>query len=523
MGAKIIKLVREKKIESALAVLLLIQLCLIAYSNLTMIAQNLDCDNAKLLKHIITMWEQKTVAIPGWAYLTTLEWDCTTMFALPIYGLTKDIYLSCALSNILFVGLLVAVLFFLFDGKEKLYPILCANLIFLPYGIGMLDYYNMLFFAGAQYIVKVMIPLILIGLILAAEEKDKGAKNKRWLFFSALYLIFLLVSSMSSSVYVMVCGIIPVGAIYLFWKLLRWERIPKRILILGVSTCLFVIFGIKVNTMLMDGTRAESMILINVYEALSNVSSCFFGMFELMGGSTKDPAVLVFSFQGIGIVVKICVVMLLLFCGIAAFRKCLKNQGDLRMYLLLSAFLWNYFILNVVKVRAGSSTYEYRYHLIGMLPLICVTVIIVVQSLRKNSIQLQRILFVGGFAMLILLNGLSFRELFKRGEQNAALKEFCQYFKDSDVDAIYMYYGSNDSDICRLLDGDHLYLHLGNDGLIFAFDYYSKYQNVPMSTDNIVVAVDDSVNDMGDSFSIQEITLVKFDSVGGRSLYQVQK
>ena len=43
--------------EFALAIFLLIQLCLIAYSNLTMISQKLDCDNAKLLKHIITMWE----------------------------------------------------------------------------------------------------------------------------------------------------------------------------------------------------------------------------------------------------------------------------------------------------------------------------------------------------------------------------------------------------------------------------------------------------------------------------------
>lgn len=522
MCGKIIKLVREKTMEFALAVLLLTQLCLIAYSNLTMIDRNLDCDSAKLLKHIITMWEQGTVAIPGWAYLTTLEWDCTTLFALPLYGLTKNIYLSCALSNILFMGLLVAVLFFLFDGKDKIHPILCANLIFLPYAVGMLDYYNMLFFAGAQYIVKIMIPLVLIGIILAAERKVKGEKSRKWLFFSALYLVLLAVSSMSSSVYVMACGIVPVGAGYLLWKLFRWERVPKRIWVLGGGTCLIVMLGMKVNTMLMGTTRAGSMVLITVYESLANVSSCFFGMFELMGGSTTDPAVRVLSIQGIGIFVKICVVLTLLLGGIAAFKKCLKKQGDLRLYLLLAVFLWNYFVLNVANVRAGSFTYEYRYHLIGMLPLICVAVIVAVQSLRKYSIQLQRILFAGGFAMLILLNGLSFRELFIRGEQNAALKEFCQYFEDTDIDVIYMYYGSNDSDICRLLDGNHLYLSLGNDGFTFAFDYYRRYQDVPMTTENIVVAVDDMIYAMGDSFLIQDVTFVKFDSVGGRSLYQVQ-
>ena len=81
-----------------------------------------------------------------------------------------------------------------------------------------------------------------------------------------------------------------------------------------------------------------------------------------------------------------------------------------------------------------------------------------------------------------------------------------------------MYYVSNESEICRLLDGDHLYLTMGDAGRTWVYDYYSRYVDAPMSTGNIVVAVDDSQNDMGDSFSIQEVTLVKFDCVGGRSL-----
>lgn len=512
------KKVKEKPMETALALLLAVQVFLIAFSNLTLMEQNLDCDSAKLLKHIITMWEEKTLAIPQWSHVNTLEWDCTTLFALPLYGLTKNIYLSCTLSNVIFILILIRVIFLLFDGSDLLYPIMCANLICIPYRVGMLDYYNMLFFSGAQYIVKVLIPILLIGILLLTEQKGTLAKNKRFWSFTVLYLILLAVSSSSSGVYVAACGVAPVLVIYLAHKFLIWERIPNLVFVLIGFSILCVLGGMIVNGMIAGGTKAESMVFCSVYAMLDNVSSCFFGLFELIGGNTTDFNTAIFSVDGIIMLAKCCLMIAFLMCGAYAFVKCMKKRGDLRLTLLLSVFVWNYFILNVSGTRYGSTTYEYRYHLIGILPLMCVTVVIAVQWFRSLSNMQQKWLFLCGFTVFFVFQGLVFREVFIREEQNSSLKELVAYVGDTDLETIYMYYRSSDSEICRLLDEDRLYLEVNDEGLTQAYDYYNKYKDAPVRTENAIVVVDAGA-DKGDSFELGEHLMIRFDSVDNWILY----
>lgn len=152
--------------------------------------QNLDCDNGKLFTHIMHMWTEKTFVLKDWYYSTTLEWDCSALFAVFFYGLTGNIYVACSLSNTILLLIFLAAVFYLFRGKNILYPLLCANLLCIPYRIGMLDYFNMLFFAGTQYIVKITIPLLLIGILLSLEQEDKRRQSCRW----HLYCLILFLS-----------------------------------------------------------------------------------------------------------------------------------------------------------------------------------------------------------------------------------------------------------------------------------------------------------------------------------------
>ena len=510
------KKVKEKPMEACLALLLVLQVFLIGISNLTLIQQNLDYDNAKLLKHIIAMWEEGTLAIPQWSYSTTLEWDCTTLFALPLYGLTKNIYLSCALSNIIFTLILIRVIFLLFEGSDPLYPLLCANLICIPYRVGMVDYYNMMFFAGAQYIVKILIPILFIGILLLTEHKKPLAKNRRFWSFTVLYLVLLAVSSSSSGVYVTVCGLAPVLVVYLAHKFLKWERVPALVFILIGLSVLCVFGGRIVNETIMGGTLAESMVFCSVYSMLANVSYCFFGLFELMGGLTTETDFVIFSLDGIIMLSKCCLMVAFLVCGVIAFVKCVKKQGDLRLILLLSIFIWNYFILNV-----SNTIYVDRYHLVGVIPLMCVAVVVVLKWFRGLRKVQQKWLFLCGFSVFFVFNGLVFLDLFTRGEQNGSLKELVAYLDETDLDVntVYMYYGVSDSEICRMLDEDRLYLHVGDDGSTWAYDYYSKYEGAQLWTENAIVVVLDAENNMGDSFKIGGHSLTRFDTVEGRSLY----
>ena len=515
----LVKKVKEKPMETALAILLVIQVFLIALSNFTLIDQNLDHDSAKLLRHIITMWKEKTIAIPQWSYVSTLELDCTAFFALPLYGLTKNIYFSCALSNTILTLILIRVIFLLFEGSELLYPLMCANLICIPYRVGALDYYNMLFFSGSQYIVKVLIPLLLVGILLLSERKKNLAKDGRFWRFAVLFLILLAVSSSSSGVYVTACGVAPVLVIYILYKFLNWKRVPASVLVLIGLSILCILGGMRLNKMIMGETQVESMMFCSIHMMLYNTTSCFFGLFELIGGTTTAFDFVIFSVDGIIMLGKCCLMIAFLICGACAFVKCVKKKGDLRLMLLLSIFIWNYFILNVTYTRYGATTFEYRYHLIGMLPLMCVTVVIAIQWFRSLSDIQQKWLFWCGFTAFFVFQSLEYREIFIRGEQNSSIKELAAYVGNTELETVYVYYPSPAPDICRLLDVDRIYLEVNDEGITpRVLDYYSKYINAPVSTENAIVAVDAAIG-KGESFELGNHLMVLFDSIDNWDFY----
>lgn len=514
-------------VKVALTVILTVQFCLIAYSNLTMIGKNLDCDTGKLFNHIAEMWRQKAVLLPNWDYLTTLEWDCGSLLALPIYMVTGDIILSFGISNILFLCGFLYVIFYLFKGEDSLYPLLCANLLIIPYRVGMLDYYNMLFFGGSQYIIKSLLPLILIGLMIRMHTLDGKQKMQvtDWIV-SSVFLGMVLLTSVSSGPYVMLCGLIPVFAVYIGYKFWRWERVPWHILVFMAITVILALIGWRANDVIMGGARGNSMSFCSIYELLANVTSCFFGMFELFGGATQITGLPILSVAGIQILAKCSLVLVMLISAVATLVKWRDSfskkteKEQLRPFLLVSVFLWNLFILLVTNTRGGSSTYEYRYHLIGMLPLMCAMTIFVIRSIRKFPRKQQQVcLYCGGLLAVSFLCLVSYKDLYSREEQNGPLKEFCEYVKDFDVDYIYLLEGSNDVDMCRVIDETSTYICLLDTGQTWAYDYYKQYVDGPVQTENVIVAVNVEKYQFGNTFEYAGHKLQKFDSVAKWDLY----
>ena len=503
-----------------LTVLLVIHVVLIVYCNFTLMDQNLDCDNGKLFTHIMHMWTEKTFLLKDWYYSTTLEWDCSALFAVFFYGLTGNIYVACSLSNAILLLIFLAAVFYLFRGKNILYPLLCANLLCIPYRIGMLDYFNMLFFAGTQYIVKITIPLLLIGILLSLEQEDKSKRDKAVDgIYIALYFFYLFVSSSSSGIYVTACGLMPVVLAYVARKFFRWEKASVKSCLILVLTFVCALIGMMINRKIMGGTRSDSMVLASIWQMHNNVVGCFNGIFELMGALLKEEGILVFSLHGISVLLKVCLTIAAIGCGILSIVFLVKKD-DLRRLLLVSVPVWNYFILNVAYVRAGSETYEYRYHLIGMIPLMCVMVYTVLEFFFRCRKEQQWVLYALGVCVVLAVSGSSFKEMLTRGEQNADLKELCAYFENTDVEVVYLFDASNDSDMAKVIDQSRPYICCFEDGRTYAYDYYLSYKDAPMRMDgDVIVAVAEDTYDFGDSFEIAGHRLVKYDSVGYRSLY----
>lgn len=514
---------RKEPVKAALMLLLIIQICLIAHSNITLIGQNLDCDTGKLFNHIAEVGKQKTLFLPDWDYLTTLEWDCSSLLALPFYMVTQNIILSFGLSNIFFVCGFLGLIFFLFRGEDMLYPLFCANLLIIPFRVGMLDYYNMLFFGGGQYIIKTAIPILLAGLILSLE-KIGGQPERKQLpvlvkSLMAVYLGLFFLSSISSGIYVAICGVFPLFAVYIGYKFFRWERISRSIIFLILSSAVLMVAGWRINMALMGGARGNAMTFCSVYQLLASVSSGFFAMFELYGATTESYGLQVLSGQGIALLAKCFLVIGMLVSGVSGIAQCIKKKGNLRFFLLISVFLWNTLVLIISFPRGGSSTYEYRYHLIGMIPLMCAACAFLLEVIQKLRKEQQICLYTAGLLAVLFLCGVSYKELYSRGEQNADLKEFCGYVRNLDAEHVYLFNGSNDADICRVIDEDTSYICLLDNGITWAYDYYKQYVDAPMQTYDVIVAVNEEEYQFGDNFEIAGHLLQKFDSVANRSLY----
>ena len=311
--------VKEHFFELVLFSLLGIQFLMVIYINLVKGPVSIDCDSAKVFVHAVEMWRNKKIVIPDWKYITTMELDCSLLLAVPLFGLTKNIYLAFGLSNIIFLMLFIWLIFQLFKGKTLLCPLLGANFICIPYNIGQLDYFNMMFFNASQYIIKVILPILLIAILI-----HKGQKA-----LYIIYGIFLIICSFSSALYVFACGLFPVFAGYFIWLIINEKGREDFISFFNVG-CLTVVgtvFGLVLNRIYGIGTHGMDMRLCMIHELPQNLSSCFFGIFELFG-ATAYTEIKVLSYNGIVLLCHIMFVLLILGGGVLLSCEFITAEVD---------------------------------------------------------------------------------------------------------------------------------------------------------------------------------------------------
>ena len=192
--------------ELALFVLLLAEFCFVAYANFRLIERTLDCDSAMLMTHAAEMWHTKHVFIPSWVMETMLEIDTALLPAVPLYALFGNIYTAFGLANIL---VLLAYWFFFCSllkrmGQSRTARLASCVLVTIPWSFGQLLYFNMMFFSGGYYGIKVLLPLMLIWL-LTTKKEDRGA-----LFYVifALTTFFSFAFSISTGPYSLICVVV---------------------------------------------------------------------------------------------------------------------------------------------------------------------------------------------------------------------------------------------------------------------------------------------------------------------------
>lgn len=213
-----IKFKREDVVKYIFALVLLIEIIFLIWANLCHIQDAVDQDFAKLIRHVYEMAENHTLFLKDWNYITTAELDCAALPAILFYYITDNLYLAYALADILdiFLWLFVAVCLMSALKLKAEYRILFYCLLFITYDWGMLQYTNMMYFAGGQYVYKALLPVLLVTILL----KRQGNK---YVFgvLCLLYAFLLLMTGISSGIFVFITGIFPVLLVVWFMELAK--------------------------------------------------------------------------------------------------------------------------------------------------------------------------------------------------------------------------------------------------------------------------------------------------------------
>lgn len=469
----------ERYYEVFLLLIAAAQILFLAYMNLIESPKMIDYDGAKLYMHAMEMWKNRSFLLPDWKYITTMELDCSLLLALPFYAVSRDIFLAFGLSNLVMISSFVGIIYAIFcHTPYRRHAPAAVILVLTPYAYGMLEYFNMMFFNGAQYVIKVMLPLLFILLFTVPAGRRKRTGN---LLLLLVYLLLLFLTSMSSGFYVMLCGILPLllytGFDFLYHR--KSGKYGRYHLSIGIFSLTAFAAGCLAGRMSGIVARGNILFLTKPENWQLNLNAVFLGLFQALDviPSQDIPAL---SPDGILYLLR----MLLLFLLLAACASqictlfCPRDMVNIECLLAL-LLPWNLLILLFIDTRysPGNLTMEYRYYLIALIPLMLLLPMQIEKWTRRADHLFRSCLFALITVCLLLLTIGSDRRILENRESSLYANDICQYINglSQNAESVFFIPDEKTPEICRLLDPARTYCgYNANDGLVI-YDYYQSY------------------------------------------------
>lgn len=448
-----------------LALSVLMQLALWARMNLKYFYVT-DYDASMLFYHVMSMWKEKALLIPDWVYMTTGEWDCASVLALPVYGLTGNFKLAFGLANTCNVALFALVVSRLFQGISAQHGrskgmLLAIGLILMPYCWGQLDYANMLFYSGAQYIYKVLLPLWLISLYVGMPKKSVPA-----VLYSVAFYLLVFATASSSGLYVMICGLFPVLCCAMIRMVASVEKADKRAFLISVLTAIVFVGGFVFQKAANLATRADAMKLLPMEAVFPNVLKVLKDFTYVIEALPQWTSLEIFAPEALMSYFKIGILVVMVAMGVGELSRCFmlktafaesERIDDSESFVkasLASVFVWNLFILTLTESTP-------RYHLIGFIPFMILAGISLSEKLEACTlIRLKRLLWTGVAAMVLLLAVILFADA--RNQVTDVNEQYSELIiaeaQTQDVDTIILLDDGWTAERTRPLDFDRTYL-----------------------------------------------------------------
>lgn len=428
--------------EMVLWSILLLQLVVAMVYNLTMLRYQADFDSSSGMLQVVEIWRQKTFLIRDWAYQTTVGWDIPLPLAVLFYGLTKDVFVSMGIANNLIILLYVYVFYDILkrSGGRTKHILVALIVLFVPYTTGQLGYFPMLFIGTASYSIKVLITLLLVDILVRLES---GLGLRKSIGQLILFLLFSLLSALSSGVYMLACGVLPVF-LYLILKVLYRGQLrmafSKHTLVAALGVAAFL-GGVIWGKFLGLENNSYSMVLLSAEKLTDNALRCFTGIWELFGAVKENNPPLVISKDGIicllGVVITALILFVIVYYGIRFIQR---REKRILVGIILCVVFVNLCVLLLTDTTYSANSFEYRYHIVSMVPaILLVGVFFQDISVKVNALCRNTILLVVVFAC-ILIGGDKFSALYaERGTGLINdLGQITDIAKEQGTDLIYV-------------------------------------------------------------------------------------
>lgn len=398
--------IKEHWLEILLCVGIVIQIGALAVFNLTRLPYESNYDSSCAYAQIVEMWRQKRILLKDWAYQTTLGIDSPVLLGALFYGITKNAFTAFGLANIVTV-IVYAFLFYDIlkqaDVKKNM-RLLAVLFLLTPYSTGQLGYMPMLFTSAGSYAYKLLVPLLLIDILV---RMHKGQEIKKYWYLILFATFFVFDTAVSSGEYILLCAVLPLIGYEILHVLIGndiKQIFNKRLGFLILESVIYVV-GIKVGrrTGIIESVGSQ-MMLTKAKHFPSVIAKCLTGIFQLFGGIPDYEDIPVTQTYGMMYLFRFFLAAVILASWIYLLKHLKENEKYKELVGMITCiFAVNLIVLIFANVNYATETFEFRYHLISMIPMILLTSIAASDLWEKRKLLEQTIVLVT-IVLLLFVN-----------------------------------------------------------------------------------------------------------------------
>lgn len=496
------KALNKKQFKNmCLLFLVIVQFMAICYINFTKSYHFLDLDSSLAIRHAIEIWKHG-LFIPDFNYFSTLETDCASFFAAPLYLLTHNLNFALGITHIAIYACFIFILHDIIKnigaGIDSFF--LAILVIFSPFSFGQLDWTNMIYISAGQYGFRILTTLLILDLMLLCESSLPYHKKKKLFFIFIACLSIVFWTSLSSGNYILFMVIFPI-ILKIALDIILKQKLSLRDYRIYIITFIAIsaIAGWYLHKYYAGTPMKNSLNLKPANELLSNIINCITGIFLLLGGLTQFDNISVFSRFGISTLIRLvfaCISLSLFIYYVFHITKLKKGFKNLIAYSAMIAFV-NISVLMLTNTTYGSAIFEYRYHIIWCLPILLCTAILVSSKVYPvcYNTWIKNLVLVGSVMCLLIINITGFNQIYHYKDMPTREINIINSAKDLSVDTIYIQ-GPNAEKI-RVLDPELYCASVGineQGGIkIDTGDFYQFYgDNAAAANKNILISTQEN-------------------------------